>query len=239
MNLVPSGAISGVDGGALIGPRSPSPEKSFMLSNRTGLLRRGGAEAACVGCRLSLSSTTWAFTSMVGGSSLANGVWASLRVLDELALKHALQERCGLAQLACTREPGCFANCGLIQQRFTSSCLRVRGSGMQGPQHRDRGVGGAGQLGSDVLGDGGDLQHLAGSPRRFEILAAVLSQPEVQTLSGRRLLDPVSALRQLRPAFSTITRGRFRMFFGQRPVLWRSYKRSSRTALLQILWLSS
>ena len=47
---------------------------------------------------------------------------------------------------------------------------------MQGPQHRD-----AGQLGSDVLGDGGqaehvDVQHLAGALRRFEILAAVVPQ---------------------------------------------------------------
>jgi hypothetical protein len=60
---------------------------------------------------------------------------------------------------------------------------------MKGSQHRDRGDGGAGQLGSDVLGDGGqaqniDLQHLAGAPRRFEILAGVISQPEVQALPG-------------------------------------------------------
>ena len=41
------------------------------------------------------------------------------------------------------------------------------------------------KLGRDVLGDGRqaqniDLQHLAGALRRFEILAAVVSQPEVQ-----------------------------------------------------------
>jgi len=41
---------------------------------------------------------------------------------------------------------------------------------MKGAQHRDRGDGGAGQLGSDVLGDGRetqqvDVQHLAGAPR--------------------------------------------------------------------------
>ena len=60
---------------------------------------------------------------------------------------------------------------------------------MQGPQHRDRGDGGAGQLGSDVLGDGRqaqniDLQHLAGTLRSFEILAAVIPQPEVQNSFG-------------------------------------------------------
>jgi hypothetical protein len=45
---------------------------------------------------------------------------------------------------------------------------------MQGPQYRDRGDGGAGQIGSDVLGNGCqaehvDVQHLAGALRRFEI----------------------------------------------------------------------
>ena len=60
---------------------------------------------------------------------------------------------------------------------------------MKGAQHRDRGDGGAGKLGPDILGDGRqakniDVQHLPGALRRFEILAAVVSQPEVQTLSG-------------------------------------------------------
>ena len=36
-----------------------------------------------------------------------------------------------------------------------------------------------------------DVQHLAGAPRRFEILAAVIPQPEVQALSDRGLLDDV------------------------------------------------
>ena len=60
---------------------------------------------------------------------------------------------------------------------------------MKGPEHRDRGNGGAGELGRDVLGDGRqaqnvDVQHLAGAPRRFEILAAVIPQPEVQSSFG-------------------------------------------------------
>ena len=51
-----------------------------------------------------------------------------------------------------------------------------------------------GKVGRDVLRDTGqaqniDVQHLAGSPRRFEILAAVMPQPEVQTLSSGGLLD--------------------------------------------------
>src|SRR5260370_6462666 len=78
---------------------------------------------------------------------------------------------------------------------------------MEGPQHRDRGNGGAGQIGRDVLGDGResenvDVQHLAGAPRHFEILAAVISQPEVQTLSGCRLLDDVCV------AFELVADGR-------------------------------
>jgi hypothetical protein len=75
---------------------------------------------------------------------------------------------------------------------------------MQGAQHRDRGDGGASQLGGDVLGDGGqaqniDLQHLAGALRRFEILAGVISQPEVQALSGRGLPDDVCMAFELVP----------------------------------------
>ena len=56
----------------------------------------------------------------------SRGGAARRRSWDALAAKHALQERGGLDQLACTREPGCFANCGLIQHRFTSSCRRER-----------------------------------------------------------------------------------------------------------------
>ena len=46
------------------------------------------------------------------------------------------------------------------------------------------------------------MQHLAGALRRFEILAAVVSQPEVQTLSGCRLLDDVCV------AFELVADGR-------------------------------
>src|SRR6266481_2766790 len=67
---------------------------------------------------------------------------------------------------------------------------------MQSSQHGDRGNCGAGKLGRDVLGDTSkaqniDVQHLTGSPRRFEILAAVVPQTEVQTFSGRGLFDYV------------------------------------------------
>ena len=41
------------------------------------------------------------------------------------------------------------------------------------------------------------MQHLAGSPRRFEILAAVVPQTEVQTFSGRGLLDDVGVTFEL------------------------------------------
>jgi hypothetical protein len=78
---------------------------------------------------------------------------------------------------------------------------------MEFPQHRDRGNGGAGQIGRDVLGDGRqaknvDVQHLARAPRGFEILAAVISQPEVQTLSCCRPRDYVSV------AFELVADGR-------------------------------
>ena len=36
-----------------------------------------------------------------------------------------------------------------------------------------------------------DVQQLAGALRRFEILAAVIPQPQIQRLSDRRLLDDV------------------------------------------------
>ena len=67
---------------------------------------------------------------------------------------------------------------------------------MQGSQHGDGGNGGAGQIGRDVLGDAGkaqniDVQHLSGPARRFEVLAAVISQTELQAFSGRGLLDYV------------------------------------------------
>src|SRR5258708_405751 len=71
-----------------------------------------------------------------------------------------------------------------------------RRTGVQGPQHGDRGNGGAGEIGRDVLGDAGkaqniDVQHLTGPPRRFEILSAVVSQTKFQAFSGRGLLDYV------------------------------------------------
>jgi hypothetical protein len=67
---------------------------------------------------------------------------------------------------------------------------------MQSSQHGDGGYCGASKLGRDVLGDTGEAQHidvqrLAGSPRRFKILAAIVPQTQVQTFSGRGLLDHV------------------------------------------------
>ena len=75
---------------------------------------------------------------------------------------------------------------------------------MQRAQHGDGGNGRASKLGRNVLGDAGkaqniDVQHLAGSLRRFEILAAVVAQTEVQTLSGRRLLYDVGVTFELVP----------------------------------------
>src|SRR3984885_4664619 len=71
-----------------------------------------------------------------------------------------------------------------------------RGGGMEGSKHGNRGDGGAGEIGRDVLGNGReaqhvDMQHLAGLPRRFEIRARVIPQTEVQAFTGRGLVDYV------------------------------------------------
>ena len=64
---------------------------------------------------------------------------------------------------------------------------------MQGSEHLDRGDGGAGQLGRDVLGDGGqpehsDVQRLPGSLRGFQIFAAVMAQAQFDAFSRDGLL---------------------------------------------------
>ena len=69
-------------------------------------------------------------------------------------------------------------------------------AGAQSSQHDDRPDRGAGKLGRDVMGNAGKTQHmdvkrLAGCAHRFEILAAVVSQTEVQTLAGYRPLHRV------------------------------------------------
>src|SRR5712671_4201995 len=71
-----------------------------------------------------------------------------------------------------------------------------RRTGMQSSQHRDGSNGGASKLGRDVVGDAGkaeniDVQHLTGSPRGFEVLAAEVPQTEVKTFSGSGLFDYV------------------------------------------------
>src|SRR5580704_1557226 len=71
-----------------------------------------------------------------------------------------------------------------------------RRGGMEGSEDGNRGDSGAGEIGRDVLRDGGktehvDMQHLAGLPRRFEIRARVIPQTELQAFTGRGLLDHV------------------------------------------------
>jgi hypothetical protein len=67
---------------------------------------------------------------------------------------------------------------------------------MQGSEHGNRGDGGAGEIGRDVLRDAGkaedvDVQNPTGLPRRFEIRAGVVLQTEAQALAGGGLLDHV------------------------------------------------
>ena len=121
MNLVPSGTISDVDGGArLIGPRRPSPENSLMPSSGAGRLRpwSGGglrglpAFPLLDDVGLCVDGRRLEPRERVAGSAAGRRSWGAL------AAEHALQERGGLDQLACTREAGCFANYVLIQHRI-------------------------------------------------------------------------------------------------------------------------
>jgi hypothetical protein len=73
---------------------------------------------------------------------------------------------------------------------------------MEGSEHGNRGNGGAGEIGRDILRDAGkaedvDVQHFAGPPRRFEIRASAGSQTEVQAFAGRGLLDDVGVTLEL------------------------------------------
>src|SRR6202000_3414989 len=80
-------------------------------------------------------------------------------------------------------------------------------TGVEGPQHRNRGGGGSGQFRRNVLGDGRetqhiDVQHFASALHCFEIGAAVIPEPEVQAFSNGRLLDDVCV------AFELVANGR-------------------------------
>ena len=67
---------------------------------------------------------------------------------------------------------------------------------MQGSEYGNRGNGGPGEVGRDVLGDAGkaedgDVQHLAGLPRLFEIGAGVIPQTKVKAFAGGGPLNDV------------------------------------------------
>src|SRR5919106_1990390 len=75
-------------------------------------------------------------------------------------------------------------------------------AGAQGSQHDDRLDRGAGKLGRDVMGNAGkaqymDVERLPGCTHRFEIIAAVVPQTEVQTLVGYRALHRVGVSLEL------------------------------------------
>src|SRR5690349_5342183 len=83
-----------------------------------------------------------------------------------------------------------------------SECSLDGRTRMQSSEHADRGNRCARKLGCDVLSDGGktedvDVQHLTGAPHRFEILAAEAPQAEIQTFSGRGLLDDIGVTFEL------------------------------------------
>jgi hypothetical protein len=73
---------------------------------------------------------------------------------------------------------------------------------VQRSQHDDRSDGGTCELGGDIRRDSGeaqyiDLEHLSGATRRFEIVAAVVPQTEIQTLSDRGLFDDLGVAFEL------------------------------------------
>src|SRR6266446_8673318 len=73
---------------------------------------------------------------------------------------------------------------------------------VQRSQHDNRGDCGASKFGRDIRGDTGeaqhlDVQHFSSCTRRFEILATVVPQTELQTLSDCRLLDHVGVAFEL------------------------------------------
>ena len=65
---------------------------------------------------------------------------------------------------------------------------------MQRSKHDDGSDSGAGELGGDIRCDSGeaqyiDLQHLPGATRCLKVLAAIIPQTKIQTLSGSGLFD--------------------------------------------------
>src|SRR4051812_17192190 len=70
------------------------------------------------------------------------------------------------------------------------------GAGVQRPQHGQRGDGGDGEFGSDVLGDGGepqdtDIEHLPRVPRRLEVFSAEVAEAKIHALARHGLPDHV------------------------------------------------
>ena len=65
---------------------------------------------------------------------------------------------------------------------------------MQRSQHDHGSDGGTRELGRDICRDSGeaqyiDLQHLPGATRCLKVLAAIIPQTKIQTLSGSGLFD--------------------------------------------------
>jgi hypothetical protein len=80
---------------------------------------------------------------------------------------------------------------------------------VQRSEHDDGSDSGAGELGGDIGCDSGeaqyvDVQHLPGVTRNLEVLAAIIPQTKIQTLSGGGLFDDLGM------AFELVSnRGRF------------------------------
>src|SRR6266702_2046687 len=164
MNRAPSGTMSGVDsGGRFVTPRSPIPERPFLRSSNAARSMRGRAEMAGSNCG-TVSSVALAFTSMISGSRLVRAMRSPMRDVAS-----------GVSPLELCPGSASPSPCPVGEGGLD------RGTGVQCAQHGDRGNGGASKLGRDVVGDAGkaeniNVQHLASSLHRFEILAAVVPQ---------------------------------------------------------------
>src|SRR3954447_634410 len=199
-NLVPSGAISALDIGVRpTGPGMPNPERSFMAPKGARPLSCL-AGVPCVDGPLSFSSTTLAFSSIVGGSSLAGSTGTAFPLVAagppsprSIRWSSAVASTSWPARVrrVASRTMSGFS---IGSPRSVGESGLDCGAGMKGSEHRDRGNCGACQLRRDVLVDGRqaedvDVQHLAVAPRPLEIDAGIVTQPQVQTFTDRRLLD--------------------------------------------------
>ena len=203
MNLAPSGTMSGVDSGRALSHLAVRARSApFAIEQRAGACAVERLRSALI-AGLSVSSIVLAFASMIerlaSCKSDATG-GTQCRVWRALTAKHALKERGGLDELACAREACGFANDVLIQHRLhrvlSARAALTAGLACKAPSTETEAMVARASSGVTSWAMRGkaqniDVQHLTGSPHRFEILAAVVPQTEVQTFRAVDCFDDV------------------------------------------------